>query len=148
MNRAFEAALAARFLWSDALCLERLGVLQSEVMEVKQLALNAVADLAASETYGSQFYGQVVPPLLRDVPKLAGQRPPVPGINRRKQHLRILLQEIMLQLSGRRCQILYRHRCHAMLSPPTIRCHRLSRLTLKKLKRTFLRFHHSKCGNW
>lgn len=71
MNRAFEAALAARFLWSDALCLERLGVLQSEVMEVKQLALNAVADLAASETYGSQFYGQVVPPLLRDVPKLA-----------------------------------------------------------------------------
>lgn len=71
MNRAFEAALAARFLWSDALCLERLGVLQSEVMEVKQLALNAVADLAASETYGSQFYGQVVPPLLRDVPTLA-----------------------------------------------------------------------------
>lgn len=71
MNRAFEAALAARFLWSDALCLERLGALESEVKVAKQLALDAVADLAASETYGSQFYGQVVPPLLRDVPKLA-----------------------------------------------------------------------------
>lgn len=71
MNRAFEAALAARLLWSDVLCLERLGGLEAEVSVAKQLALDAVADLAASETYGSQFYGSVVPLLFRDVPKLA-----------------------------------------------------------------------------
>lgn len=73
MNRAFEAALAIRLLWLDVLCLERLGGLEAEVAAVKHLALDAVNDLAKSETYGSQFYGSAVPPLLQDVPQLADQ---------------------------------------------------------------------------
>jgi hypothetical protein len=71
MNRAFEAALAARWLWMDVRCLESIGGLESEVEAAVQAAYAAVEQLAAGETFGFPRYGANVPPLLLDVPQLA-----------------------------------------------------------------------------
>lgn len=72
MNRAFEAALAARWLWTDVRCLESIGGLECEVKSAIQAAFAAVEDLACYET-GRVVprYGANVPPLLLDVPELA-----------------------------------------------------------------------------
>lgn len=71
MNRSFEAALAARWLWTDVRCLESIGGLANEVEAAIHAAYDAVEELAAIETYGSPRYRENVPPLLRDVPQLA-----------------------------------------------------------------------------
>lgn len=71
MNRAFEAALAARLLWLNVRCFEGIDGLDTEVEAATQAAYDAVHELALDEVITWQHYGANVPPLLRDVPQLA-----------------------------------------------------------------------------
>jgi hypothetical protein len=71
MNPSFEAALAARLLWIDVRCFEGIRGLENEMEAAVNAAYAAVDQLAVSETWGVQRYGENVPPLLRDVPQLA-----------------------------------------------------------------------------
>jgi len=70
MNRAFETALAARFLWMDVVCLNGIGGFDKEVEVAVQAAYAAVRHLVLD---AGQHYGANVPLLLRDVPELAAQ---------------------------------------------------------------------------
>lgn len=72
MNRAFEEALAARWLWTNVRCLESIGGLDFEVASAINAAFAAVESLVYYETGRvAPFYGANVPPLLLDVPELA-----------------------------------------------------------------------------
>lgn len=73
MNRSFEAALAARWLWMDVRWLESIGGLEREVEAAILTAYAAVDEMAEGETWGEPRYGANIPPLLLDVPQLAAR---------------------------------------------------------------------------
>jgi hypothetical protein len=71
MNPSFEAALTARLLWIDVICLGGIEGVEEAVTAAVQAACEAVNDLAACEVFGRSHYGPNVPLLLQDVPQLA-----------------------------------------------------------------------------